>query len=129
MFKRTSCVDHINIKIVSFASMVQLGDSCIINALSKAIAVQREVEVFYGNEGNFSAYRVFSEPIPFQPIDEPLSFASHNLNPLIKVHNINIVGISSASMLHVGNSENISNEVRVKHIRHLLPIEHEQPQQ
>ncbi|SMQ66525.1 spore germination protein PE [Bacillus sp. OV166] len=122
MLQRTSCVDTINIKIVSFASTVQLGDSCIINGLSRALAVQRETDVFYGNEGNLSPYRVYSEPIPFQPIDEPFSYARQNPNPLIRVGKIDIIAISSASILHVGNSRHVSMETRIKHIRQLLPI-------
>jgi spore germination protein PE len=121
MLQRTSCVDTINIKIASFSSTVQLGDSCIINGLSRALAVQRETDVFYGNEGNLSPYRVFSEPIPFQPIDEPFSYVRQNPNPLIRVGKIDIIGISSASILHVGNSRHVSMEARVKHIRQLLP--------
>jgi spore germination protein PE len=122
MLQRTSCVDTINIKIASFSSTVQLGDSCIINGLSRAIAVQREADVFYGNEGNLSSYRVFSEPIPFLPINEPFSYSRQNPNPLIKVSKIDIIGISSSSLLHVGNSRHVSMEARVKHIRQLLPI-------
>jgi spore germination protein PE len=121
MLQRTSCVDTINIKTVSFASTVQLGDSCIINGLSRALAVQRETELFYGNEGNLSTYPVYTEPIPFLPINEPFSFSRHNPNPLIKVSEINITGISSSSLLHVGNTRHVSMEARVKHIRQLLP--------
>ncbi|MDQ0198135.1 spore germination protein GerPE [Neobacillus ginsengisoli] len=126
MFQRTSCVDDIRVKIVSFASTVQLGDSCIINGLSRAIAVQREVEIEYGNEGNFSVYPVFTEPIPFQPITESLAYTPRNLNPIIKVNNIGIIGMSSASILHVGNSQHVSMETRIKHIRQLLPHEEEE---
>ena len=126
MLQRTSCVDTLNLDIVAFASIIQLGDSCIVNGFSRALAVQREAEIFYGNEGNYSAYPVFSKPIPFLPIDEDITYMSHNLNPVIKVKKIGIVGISSASILHVGNSQNISMEVRVKHIRQLLPLKEEQ---
>ncbi|WP_312475565.1 spore germination protein GerPE [Neobacillus sp.] len=126
MFQRTSKVDKINVNIISFASLLQLGDSCIINGLSRALAVQREAEIDFGNEGSFADYRVFSEPIPFQPIYEAFSFIPHNPMPLIKVQNIDIIGISSSSILHVGNSKHISMEARVKHIRQLLPEGHEQ---
>lgn len=121
MLQRTSYIDNMNIKVVSYSSILQVGDSCIINALSRALAVQREVETDYGNEGNYAAYKVFSEPIPFTPINEPISFRSHNLNPIIKVNKLNVIGFSSASVLHVGSSQNISMETRVKHIRQLLP--------
>lgn len=126
MLQRTSIVDVINIETVSFASTVQLGDSHIINGFSRALAVQREAEVFFGNEGNFSTYPVFSEPIPSLPITESFSFSTQNSTPLIKVKNISIIGMSSSAILHVGNSENISMESRVKHIRQLLPKAEEQ---
>jgi spore germination protein PE len=126
MLQRTSCVDNIKVEIISFSSILQLGDSCIINGLSRAIAVQREAEIAYGNEGDFSSYRVFSEPIPFQPLDEPISFVLNNPIPLIKVNKIGIIGMSSSSILHVGNSKTVSMEVRVKHIRQLLPLGNEQ---
>jgi spore germination protein PE len=122
MLQRTSCVDTINIKTVSFSSTVQLGDSCIINGLSRALAVQRETEVFYGNEGNLSRYPVYSEPIPFLPITEPFTYTFRNPNPLIRVNRIDIIGISSSSLLHVGNTRHVSMEARIKHIRQLLPI-------
>jgi spore germination protein PE len=120
MLQRTSAIHLINVDIASFATTIQLGDSCVIDGFSRALAVQREAEIFYGNEGNFSSYPVFSEPIPLPPIDENLTYFVHQLNPVIKVNNIGIIGISSSSVLHVGNSRNVSMEVRVKHIRQLL---------
>ncbi|MEH7073669.1 spore germination protein GerPE [Neobacillus drentensis] len=128
MLQRTSFVDIIKVKTASFSSAVQLGDSCIINGLSKALAVQREVEEFYGNEGNLSLYRAFSEPIPFLPINEAYTYSRQNPNPLIKVGKIEIIGISSASLLHVGSSRHVSMEARVMHIRQLLPI-HRNPEE
>jgi spore germination protein PE len=126
MLQRSSYVDNIAVKIVSFSSILQLGDSCIINGLSRALAVQRESEIFLGNEGNFNAYSIFSEPIPFAPVNEPFTFRTHNPKPLIKVQKIDVIGFSSSSILHVGNSKHISMEARVKHIRQLLPHDHEQ---
>lgn len=121
MLQRTSSVDTLTVKISAFASTIQLGDSRIINGFSRALAVQREAESFYGYEGNYSSYRVFSEPLPLPVIDENLTYISHHINPIIKVKKIGIIGVSSASILHVGNSQDISMEVRVKHIRQLLP--------
>ncbi|MCQ6281005.1 spore germination protein GerPE [Bacillus sp. EB600] len=126
MLQRSSYVDHVYVKVTSFSSIVQLGDSCIINGFSRALAVQREAEIEYGNEGNYEAYPTFSEPIPFEPIHENVSFRSHHLNPIIKVNKLNVIGVSSASVLHVGNSNHISMETRVKHIRQLLPQSEEQ---
>jgi spore germination protein PE len=121
MLSRSSYVNTINVKVASYSSVLQLGDSCIINGLSRALAVQREEEQDYGNEGNFAAYSVFTEPIPFTPINENICIQTHQFNPIIKVNHINVIGFSSSSVLHVGNSQTISMEARVKHIRQLLP--------
>lgn len=123
MLQRTSHVNSFLVEIVSFASIVQVGDSSIVNPLSRALAVQRETEIFYANEGNYNNYPVFSEPIPLPPINEDIRFIPHNLHPIINVDKIHIAGISSSSMLHIGSSQHISQETRIKHIRQLLPRE------
>jgi spore germination protein PE len=121
MFQRTACVDRIKVDSVSFSSIFQIGDSQQIQALSRAIAVQREAEIFFGNEGSFAAYSIFSEQIPYLPVDENIASSTQNLNPMLKVRNIEIMGVSSSSVVHLGNSSHISMEARVKHIRQLLP--------
>lgn len=117
MFQRTSVVDSINISTVSFSSIVELGDATYHQALSRAIAVQRQKELFYGSEGDYKDYAVFKEPIPLIPIIENVESNFENLKPIIKVHHINITGISSASLLQIGNCRHIYTEARIKHIR------------
>jgi spore germination protein PE len=121
MLQRTACVDRIKVDSVSYSSILQIGDSQLIEAFSRALAVQREAEVFFTKEGNFAAYPIFSEEIPFNPVSESLSFSIENVNPVIKVGTIDIMGASSSSIVHLGNSCQISMEARVKHIRQLLP--------
>jgi spore germination protein PE len=123
---RTSYVHSIHVDTVGFSSIIQLGDSTAIQGFSRALAVQREAELFYGNEGNFSTYPVFFEPIPLPPITENLSMQINNrLSSCIKVNDINIIGVSSSSLLHIGNSETVQMEVRIKHIRQLLDVDGE----
>jgi spore germination protein PE len=126
MLERLSNVDRIEVMVTSFSSILQLGDSCIVDAFSRALAVQREAETFFGNEGNLPSFRVTTKPIPFLPINEALSYRVYNSNPIIKVHNLEVIGFSNASILHVGNTKKVSMEARVKHIRQLLPLGHEQ---
>lgn len=123
LFKRTVCVDRVQVDSVSFSSVFQIGDSNQIKASSRAIAVQREAEIFFGNEGSFAAYPIFSESIPFSQVDEVFSCSFTNVNPVLKVSNIKIMGASSSSVIHLGNSCHIATEARVKHIRQLLPRE------
>ncbi len=126
MLQRTSYVNHLDVKVVSYSSILQIGDSCIINGLSRALAVQREEEIEYGREGNFASYSIFSEPIPLLPITEDITYLSRHLNPIIKVNKINVIGFSASSILHIGSSQNIYLEARVKHIRQLLSRETEE---
>jgi spore germination protein PE len=126
MLERLSNVDRIEVMVTSFSSILQLGDSCIVDAFSRALAVQREAETFFGNEGNLPSFPVTTKPIPFLPINEALSYRVYNSNPIIKVHNLEVIGFSNASILHVGNTKKVSMEARVKHIRQLLPLGHEQ---
>jgi spore germination protein PE len=118
---RTSSVDSIQINSVSLSSIVEVGDTSIIQSFSRALAIQREQELFFGNEGNFSAYSIFSEKLPFNPITEPLSLQIDNqASPVIKVKNINLIGVSSSSIVQIGSSRMIQMETRIKHIRHLM---------
>ncbi|RBP92266.1 spore germination protein PE [Cytobacillus firmus] len=121
MLQRTSSVDRINIDTLSFSSVFEIGDSCFIKGFSRAIAGQREVEYYNAKEGNFNIYPVFREPIPLIPIEEDITIQTAQLNPIIRVQNIDIIGVSSSSVIHIGNSGNISMEARIKHIRQVYP--------
>jgi spore germination protein PE len=89
--------------------------------MSRALAVQREAEIFYNYEGDYSLFPIFSEPIPLPPIDmDEVLFQKTDLIPFIHVPQINITGVSAASVVHIGNSNHVYMESRVKHIRQLL---------
>ncbi|WP_342772314.1 spore germination protein GerPE [Bacillus yapensis] len=117
--KRTSSVDRINVTSVTTASTLEIGDSSQIQAFSRALAVQREHEIFYDHEMDFSQFDTFNEPLTLDPIIDEIAFETIALKPIIKVKHIEIIGISTSSLLHIGNSRNISMESRIKHIRHL----------
>jgi len=119
MLQRTSVVDKLSVNVVSFSSTVEIGDVTYYQALSRALAVQRQRELFYGTEGHFKNYSVFSEPIVLPPITERVESHFENLKPIIKVQHINITGVSSASLLQVGNCRHLYSEARIKHIRQL----------
>ncbi|HYK74693.1 MAG TPA: spore germination protein GerPE [Pseudoneobacillus sp.] len=119
MLSRNSQVQSIKVKSVAISSVTQIGDSSVINALSRALAVQREQEIFLGSEGDYSKYPIFSEVIPLPAIEEDIVIQTMNLSPMIRVSHIDVIGVSSASMIHIGSSNHICLEARVKHIRHL----------
>jgi spore germination protein PE len=119
--QRTAAVGKVHVESVGIAAVLQIGDSRRIQGFSRALAVQRESEIFFGNEGNFAAYRIFSEPIPLRPITEQVQMSRHNVSPWIKVGTIDVLGVSASGVVHIGNTGDVSMEARVKHIRQLLP--------
>lgn len=118
--QRISVVDFIYVNAVSFSSILEIGDSKKITPVSQALAVQREVPVFFTNEGNFSKYPFFSEELPKVKVTETVNMNVFNQNPIIKVDSIRVTGVSSAAVMQVGSTETIHSESKVKHIRKLL---------
>ncbi|MED0668214.1 spore germination protein GerPE [Bacillus badius] len=120
MFKRTSVVQDIRVITMLNSSILEVGDSAELNLRSRVLAVQREAEVFYGREGNFNEYPVFSRSLPIPQIEENVTVTRYNLSPFIRVKHVAITAISSSSVLHIGSTAAIDAECRIKNIRQLL---------
>ena len=123
MLTRISKVGNIKVKSVIFASTLQIGDSNEINGFARVLAVQRQREVFFSNEGDFSLFKIFSYPLPLPPIDEPLTIHSTSPNPIIKVGSIDVTALSTSSFMHIGSTEHIRMETRILHIRQIEPLD------
>ncbi|RHW43162.1 spore germination protein GerPE [Neobacillus notoginsengisoli] len=121
MLQRLSVVDSVIVKSVLFSSTIQIGDSSRIHGFSRAIALQREAEIFFDEEGDFNQFKVFSEPIFIPPITENITIAPFQLNPVIKVGTLEVTGLSAASIVQVGSTPKIAMESRIMHIRQLQP--------
>ncbi|KMY55492.1 hypothetical protein AC623_17385 [Bacillus sp. FJAT-27231] len=120
MFKRTSIVQDTRVITVADSSVFEIGDSATMTLRNRVLAVQRQAELFFGNEGNFNDYPIFSRPRLTPLIDENLTVTRYNLSPFIRVNHISIVGVASSSVLHIGSTGIIDAESRIKHIRQLL---------
>lgn len=120
MIGRLSSVDFIYVNSVSFSSILEIGDSNKITPTSSALAVQREVPIFFTNEGSFSAYPIFSRELPSVTINEAINMTVWNQSPIIKVGTIKVTGVSSSGVMHIGSTNIIDAKSRVKHIRKLL---------
>lgn len=119
MEKRTSFVNQIKVDSLQFASVFEIGDIHSINGHDRALAVQRDEEIFYGDEGSFQSYPVFQEPIPLGPITENITIERINKNPFIKVNDIDILALSGSAILQIGSTNHIYLESRIKHIRQI----------
>jgi spore germination protein PE len=119
MLHRTAKVDFIKVDSAGTGSCVQIGDSSLLFSYTRAVALQREQEIFYSNEAGFDSYEIFSYSFPIPPLEEPILFQSTSINPIIKVGSVRISGLAAGAMIHVGNTKHIQKENRSMHIRQL----------
>lgn len=117
---RLSIVGTVNINDIGSSSTVHVGDNVNTVLRSRALAVQREVPYFFGNEGNFNVYPFFSRPIPVPQPPEPVAMSVDNWGSLIRVGCIRILAISSSSVLQIGSNCNTRGESRIKHFRQFV---------
>jgi spore germination protein PE len=117
--KRTALVGDIQINGVSTSSIVHIGDTVAIRPRNRVFAVQRQIPTFWSNEGDFEQYPIFSTPIPL-PAAVPIRMSVDNLCSIIQVGRAQILGISSSSIMQVGNNRTIDAEARIKNIRQFI---------
>lgn len=120
MFKRISNVSYIHVNVAVSGSVVQIGDSKEIYGDAKALAVVREKPRFWGQEGDFQQFPIFTTPVPFTGDLQPLLMKKQNLSSQIRVGKVCIERISGASLLHIGSNEHANVESRLKYIRHII---------
>lgn len=115
---RLTIIDQININAIVSSSQLQIGDSQSINLRSRALAVQKDPPVYSGSEGNLSVFDIFRQPLPQATFTDRLTITSEHVVPLIKVNSIRVISAAASSMIHVGSSEDLYTESRIKHFRH-----------
>lgn len=117
---RWSVIDYVKVFNLSEASFIQAGDNMSFNSASKVITVQRQVPTFFGNEGNFNKYPIFSRPSIIPDTQEIISMNVNNECDVIKVGLITIIGIAGSSVFQAGRNTMIESESRVKEFKQLI---------
>ncbi|ALF09747.1 spore germination protein GerPE [Parageobacillus thermoglucosidasius] len=119
--KRTSIVQFFHGEAILFSSVLQIGDSQKITSRARVLAVQRQYELFFGNEGE-SIFPVFTKTIPkLQSGRRNISLQTLQQSPVISVRSIRILAVSTAGVVHIGSTSTVDAEARIKHIRQLAP--------
>ncbi len=112
-------VNHTNVIDVSLSSTFLIGDAVQITPSSKALAVQRQVQLFFTTEGDFDAYPIFNMQIPKMPLENDIKIKRYNISQFIKINQINVISVSASSIYQIGSNNTIDAETRIKHIRQL----------
>jgi spore germination protein PE len=105
---------------VGIDTVLEVGDSQQLTPVNYTIAVQREKAIFFENEIDFSEYEIFSRPLAQPVIHENFRMTRINETSHIVVHKADVFLLSSAAIVHVGSSQKLYAQSRIKHIRHLL---------
>ncbi|WP_377889750.1 spore germination protein GerPE [Alkalihalobacillus sp. R86527] len=115
---RASLVNWIRVASIDLAGSVQIGDSNQVTPEARVYAVQRELPIFNNNEAkDLSKFPIYSQEIPLPVITECVQQVTIQENPVIKVGGIDIIGVAASSVLHVGSTQTIRSEARIKNIR------------
>ncbi|KKI93562.1 hypothetical protein WQ54_02835 [Bacillus sp. SA1-12] len=117
MISRFSSVNSAYVNTVGISSVFNIGDSMQITPSIKVLAIQREHEVYYDEEGNFSEFPIFEEEIPQPVFYEQLTTNFFHKNPKINVNSITVTSISSSAIFQIGSTKDIVCDTRTKHIR------------
>lgn len=120
MYSRTSYVHSFTNLSLDTSSVIEMGDSEKIDAASNILAVQRDKAIFYENEFLFRDYTAFSEPLPLPCDEEPLAITTFHESNAIRVDKVTVSFAAASSVIHIGSSECMELETRVKNIRHLV---------
>ncbi|MFD0694598.1 spore germination protein GerPE [Paenibacillus sp. GCM10027628] len=117
---RLSIVGTVYVNDVGSSSNLQVGDHVSTTLRTRALAVQREVPYFYGNEGNFDVYPFYRRPFPVPQPPEPVAMSVDNWGSFIRVGGVRILGIASSSLLQIGSNHDSRSESRVKDFRQFV---------
>ncbi|RNB54037.1 spore germination protein GerPE [Brevibacillus gelatini] len=120
MQRRTSHVKKLNSLSIDASSVLQIGDSQEVNAQSNILAVQREKAIFYQHEFEFADYDMFMAPLAVPGPTEPICVDTFHDCPHIHVKKVNVPFAAASSVVHIGSTDRLTLETRVKNIRHLL---------
>lgn len=119
MWQRTSRVDKIVTDVISFAGVVQLGEIKHLDCYRISFALQREQELFFGNEASLELFKKFYKEPEYEPIYEDIKITFQHNNPCIFVKEINLIAISNDAVLHIGNGDWVELESKTVNIRQL----------
>lgn len=118
--QRTSMVEQVKVITVGLGSVVKVGDSENVIATADAFAVQRELPVYYGNEGDLRQIPFFRRPLHLPELEMPICVNRYNHSPQLFVSTVHITGLSAAAVLHIGSVHTIKLRSRIRHVRQFI---------
>lgn len=121
MFRHIPVIGQLNVMSMASSSVIQIGDSNMLQARTRAILVQREQPFYLGIEGQFEGYSKFRDTEITIPTRQT-SIRMHvtNLNPFISVDFIGLENLEYTGLFHVGPIDYVFNNSRILQIRQFI---------
>jgi spore germination protein PE len=117
---RTSLVNYVILTSIADSSTFIAGDVAKITSNTRAYAVQRQVAVFFKEEGEFEDFPLFSREIPRPGIAEQVNMRVIQESPYIRVNSVDVIGVAQGSSMQIGSTLIIDLEARIKHFRQFV---------
>lgn len=116
--QRTVSAGAVKIVSATDASVVQFGDGATTRLKTAAIAVQRAIPNFRGDEIRFAEYPLYFLPAP-RPEGPPGGMLIRTRpDALIRIGFLEAMVVRSNSVVRVGNTGKLAADARTLHIRH-----------
>ncbi len=116
--QRTVVAGAVKLLLALDSSVMQAGDNESAFLRTHAIAVQRAIPHFQGDETRFAAYRIFFLPNP-RPVEPPGGrLLRTRPEAEIRIGAIEVLALRSASLFRIGNTGALTADSRIHHIRH-----------
>src|SRR5690625_4783279 len=116
MNRRASKIRFMDIQAVTFSSIVQIGDSRKVHPSADILAVQKSGQPPSESEFSWSQCPILQTKI-LPKIRGGYIEGDHFHSNDINVRNLRILGVSSSSIIQLGNVSDVHALARVKHIR------------
>jgi len=114
---RLSVIGEVKINTALDACIVQFGDTFDSDTIDYAIALQRQIPNFRGDETRFASYPIFSLPLPrIQSPDDGI-LVSRIPESRIYVGDVRVIAIRASSYFQAGFVDRYTAESRILHIR------------
>lgn|SRR5690625_688809 len=121
---RTTVIRSVKVYDVSLASVLNFGDTEVIEPKANVLAVQRQKPTFWGNEGDLSHYLTYARTIPLPNRDESIHLSYDDQDPCIRIGHVHVTSLSASGVVQIGNAVRVQTESRTNHIRHFIQEVH-----
>jgi len=105
MWQRLSSVDKLKSGTVIFSSALLIGDTKYVDTFRSAIAIETDIPTFTNTPKKYEKFKVVDDLPHYALINENVKMDFIQQNPVIHVCNIQLVTVSNAAVIHIGNGD------------------------